>query len=343
MSVDSTSNLERMTFKFNQKNKMSIASNIVDTVGNTPLIKLNHVTEGLEAEVYVKGEFFNPLFSVKDRIGKSMIEAAEADGQLKPGGSIIEATSGNTGIALAFVARAKGYKCILTMPETMSVERRVLLRSLGADIVLTPGPKGMGGAIAKAKQLLAEDLSAFGPSQFDNPANPEIHRQTTAEEIWADSEGNIDAIVTGVGTGGTITGVAEVIKSRNPDFVAIAVEPENSPVIGGGSPGPHKIQGIGAGFIPPNLNTEIVDGTITVTNEDAFEMAQKLAQLEGIPAGISTGANVWSAIEVAKRPEFKGKRIVTVGCSSTERYLSTPLAESYREEVTNLPVAELPE
>ncbi|MBC8148205.1 MAG: cysteine synthase A, partial [Verrucomicrobiaceae bacterium] len=279
---------------------MSIASNIVDTVGSTPLIKLNHVTEGLEAEVYVKAEFFNPLFSVKDRIGKSMIEAAEADGQLKPGGSIIEATSGNTGIALAFVARAKGYKCILTMPETMSIERRILLRSLGADIVLTPGPKGMGGAIAKAKQLLAEDLSAFGPSQFDNPANPEIHRQTTAEEIWADSEGNIDAIVTGVGTGGTITGVAEVIKSRNPDFVAIAVEPENSPVIGGGSPGPHKIQGIGAGFIPPNLNTEIVDGTITVTNEDAFEMAQKLAQLEGIPAGISTGAHVWSAIAVAK-------------------------------------------
>ncbi|HBE96664.1 MAG TPA: cysteine synthase A [Verrucomicrobiales bacterium] len=322
---------------------MSTASNIVDTVGSTPLIKLNHVTEGLEAEVYVKAEFFNPLFSVKDRIGKSMIETAEENGQLKPGGSIIEATSGNTGIALAFVARAKGYKCILTMPETMSIERRVLLRSLGADIVLTPGPKGMGGAIAMAKQLLAEDPSAFGPSQFDNPANPEIHRQTTAEEIWADSEGNIDAIVAGVGTGGTITGVAEVIKSRNPNFVAIAVEPENSPVIGGGSPGPHKIQGIGAGFIPPNLNTEIVDGTITVTNENAFEMAQKLAQLEGIPAGISTGANVWSAIEVAKRPEFKGKRIVTVGCSSTERYLSTPLAESYREEVINLPVAELPD
>ncbi|MDA7880742.1 cysteine synthase A [Akkermansiaceae bacterium] len=322
---------------------MSIASNIVDTVGNTPLIKLNHVTEGLDAEVFVKAEFFNPLFSVKDRIGKSMIEAAEADGRLKPGGSIIEATSGNTGIALAFVARAKGYKCILTMPETMSIERRVLLRSLGADIVLTPGPKGMGGAIAKAKQLLAEDPSAFGPSQFDNPANPEAHRQTTAEEIWADSEGDIDAIVTGVGTGGTITGVAEVIKARNPNFIAIAVEPENSPVIGGGSPGPHKIQGIGAGFIPPNLNTDIVDGTITVTNEDAFAMAQKLAQLEGIPAGISTGANVWAAIEVAKRPEFKGKKIVTIGCSSTERYLSTPLAESYREEVMNLPVAELPE
>ncbi|MDB4412434.1 cysteine synthase A [Akkermansiaceae bacterium] len=311
--------------------------------GNTPLIKLNNVTEGLDAEIFVKAEFFNPLFSVKDRIGKSMIETAEAEGKLKPGGSIIEATSGNTGIALAFVARAKGYKCILTMPETMSIERRLLLRSLGADIVLTPGPKGMGGAIAMAKKLLADDPSAFGPSQFDNPANPEVHRKTTAEEIWADSDGNIDAIVCGVGTGGTITGVAEVLKAKNPDFKAIAVEPENSPVIGGGSPGPHKIQGIGAGFIPGNLNTEILDGTITVTNEDAFEMAQKLAQLEGIPAGISTGANVWAAIEVAKRPEFKGKRIVTIGCSSTERYLSTPLAESYREEVMNLPVAELPE
>ena len=322
---------------------MSIANNIVDTVGNTPLIKLNHVTEGLDAEIFVKAEFFNPLFSVKDRIGKAMIETAEAEGKIKPGGSIIEATSGNTGIALAFVARAKGYKCILTMPETMSIERRVLLRSLGAEIVLTPGPKGMGGAIAMAKQLLAEDPSAFGPSQFDNPANPEVHRKTTAEEIWADSDGNIDAIVCGVGTGGTITGVAEVLKTKNPDFKAIAVEPENSPVIGGGSPGPHKVQGIGAGFIPKNLNTEVLDGTITVTNEDAFEMAQKLAQLEGIPAGISTGANVWCAIEVAKRPEFKGKRIVTIGCSSTERYLSTPLAESYREEVMNLPVAELPE
>lgn len=322
---------------------MNIAKNIVDTVGNTPLIKLNNVTEGLGAEIFVKAEFFNPLFSVKDRIGKAMIETAEADGSLKPGGSIIEATSGNTGIALAFVARAKGYKCILTMPETMSIERRVLLRSLGAEIVLTPGAKGMGGAIAKAKQLLAEDPSAFGPSQFDNPANPEVHRKTTAEEIWADTDGDIDAIVAGVGTGGTITGVAEVIKSRNPNFKAIAVEPENSPVIGGGSPGPHKIQGIGAGFIPKNLNTEIVDGTITVTNEDAFGMAQKLAQLEGIPAGISTGANVWAAIQVAKRPDFQGKRIVTVGCSSTERYLSTPLAEKYREEVMNLPVAELPE
>lgn len=316
---------------------------MVDTVGNTPLIKLNSVTEGLEAEVYVKAEFFNPLFSVKDRIGKAMIETAEVSGELKPGGTIIEPTSGNTGIALAFVARAKGYKCILTMPETMSIERRVLLRSLGAEIVLTPGPKGMGGAIAKANQLLEEDPSAFGPGQFDNPANPEVHRQTTAEEIWADTEGDVDALVAGVGTGGTITGVGEVIKSRNPDFKVIAVEPENSPVIGGGSPGPHKIQGIGAGFIPGNLNTEIIDETITVTNEEAFEMAQKLAQQEGLPAGISTGANVASALKIASRPEFAGKRIVTIGCSSTERYLSTPLAESYREEVMNLPVAELPQ
>ncbi|MGJ8694917.1 MAG: cysteine synthase A [Verrucomicrobiaceae bacterium] len=321
---------------------MSIASNMVDTVGNTPLIKLNSVAEGLGAEVYVKAEFFNPLFSVKDRIGKAMIETAEAEGKLKPGGTIIEPTSGNTGIALAFVARAKGYKCILTMPETMSIERRVLLRTLGAEIVLTPGPKGMGGAIAKANQLLAEDPSAFGPGQFDNPANPEVHRQTTAEEIWKDTDGNIDALVAGVGTGGTLTGVGEVLKSRNPNFKVFAVEPENSPVISGGAPGPHKIQGIGAGFIPGNLNTEIIDEVLTVTNEEAFEMAQKLAMQEGLPAGISTGANVASALKIAARPEFAGKRIVTIGCSSTERYLSTPLAEHYREEVMNLPVSELP-
>ena len=322
---------------------MSIASNIVDTVGNTPLIRLNKVTEGLDCEVFVKAEFFNPLFSVKDRIGKAMIEAAEKAGELKPGGTIVEATSGNTGIALAFVARAKGYGCVLTMPETMSIERRILLRSLGAEIVLTPGPRGMGGAIAKAKQILAETENSFGPSQFDNPANPQVHRDTTAEEIWKDTEGKIDAIVAGVGTGGTITGVGEVLKSRNPDFKVFAVEPENSPVIGGGSPGPHKIQGIGAGFIPGNLNTPIIDEAITVTNEEAFEMAQKLAQLEGLPAGISTGANVASALKIAARDEFKGKRIVTIGCSSTERYLSTPLAETYREEVTKLPVAELPD
>ncbi|MFC5049917.1 cysteine synthase A [Rubritalea spongiae] len=318
-----------------------LAQNMVDTVGNTPLIKLNKLTEGLDAEIYVKGEFFNPLFSVKDRIGKAMIETAEKDGSLKPGGTIIEPTSGNTGIALAFVARAKGYKCILTMPETMSLERRVLLRLLGAEIVLTPGPKGMGGAIAKAKQLLAEDPTAFGPSQFDNPANPQVHRETTAEEIWEALDGDVDFLVAGVGTGGTITGVSEVIKSRKEGFKTYAVEPENSPVIGGGSPGPHKIQGIGAGFIPGNLNVDTVDGTITVTNEDAFETAQKLAQEEGLPAGISTGANVWAAIELAKRPEAKGKKIVTIGCSSTERYLSTPLAEKVREEVANLPVSEI--
>ena len=318
-----------------------IANNLVETVGNTPLIKLNHLTEGLEAEVLVKAEFFNPLFSVKDRIGRSMIETAEKDGSLKPGGTIIEPTSGNTGIALAFVARAKGYRCILTMPETMSIERRVLLRMLGAEIVLTPGPKGMGGAIAKAKQLIEEaGDGAFGPGQFDNPANPEAHRQTTAEEIWDATDGNIDAFVAGVGTGGTLTGVSEVLKARC-DMKSIAVEPAASPVISGGSPGPHKIQGIGAGFIPGNLNVDIIDETICVSNEDAFETARLVTQLEGLPVGISSGANIWAALQLAKRPEYKGKRIVTVACSSTERYLSTPLAETAKEEVSNLPVAEI--
>jgi len=325
---------------------MPIADNMVATVGNTPLIRLNHVTAGLDAEICVKAEFFNPLFSVKDRIGKSMIEAAEKDGTLKPGGLIIEPTSGNTGIALAFVARAKGYRCILTMPESMSIERRVLLRLLGAEIVLTPRARGMGGAIAMAKKLLEQTPGAFGPGQFDNPANPQVHRETTAEEIWVATEGNIDVFVAGVGTGGTITGVSEVIKSRR-ELKTFAVEPVGSPVITQAKageelkPGPHMIQGIGAGFIPGNLNLDIVDDTIQVTNEDAFATAQALAQLEGLPAGISTGANVWAAMQIAKRPEFKGKRIVTVGCSSTERYLSTPLAESVREEVTNLPVQEI--
>ena len=319
----------------------NIANNLVETVGNTPLIKLNSVTEGLGAEVLVKAEFFNPVFSVKDRIGRSMIETAEKDGSLKPGGTIIEPTSGNTGIALAFVARAKGYRCILTMPETMSMERRVLLRMLGAEIVLTPGPKGMGGAIAKAKQLLEEaGGDAFGPGQFDNPANPEVHRQTTAEEIWRDTDGKIDAFVAGVGTGGTLTGVSEVLKSRC-DMKSFAVEPADSPVIGGGQPGPHKIQGIGAGFIPGNLNTDIIDEVIAVTNEDAFATAQKVAQNEGIPVGISSGANIWAAMQLAQRPEFAGKRIVTVACSSTERYLSTPLAEKVKEEVSGLEVSEI--
>lgn len=319
---------------------MHIAENMVATVGNTPLIRLNKITADCGAEICVKAEFFNPLFSVKDRIGKSMIEAAERDGSLKPGGLIIEPTSGNTGIALAFVARAKGYRCILTMPESMSTERRVLLRLLGAEIVLTPRAKGMSGAIAKAKQLIGENPGAFGPGQFDNPANPQVHRETTAEEIWRDTDGEIDAFVAGVGTGGTITGVAEVIKGRR-ELHTVAVEPTASPVISGGDPGPHMIQGIGAGFIPGNLNTDVIDETIRVSNEDAFDIAQKLAQEEGLPAGISTGANVWAAMQVGSRPEFKGKRIVTVGCSSTERYLSTPLAEKVREEVSQLPVSEV--
>jgi cysteine synthase len=319
---------------------MNIAENMVATVGNTPLIRLNHVTAGLGAEICVKAEFFNPLFSVKDRIGKSMIEAAERDGSLKPGGLIIEPTSGNTGIALAFIARSKGYRCILTMPESMSIERRVLLRLLGAEIVLTPRARGMNGAIAMAKQLLQENEGAFGPGQFDNPANPQVHRETTAEEIWRDTDGKIDAFVAGVGTGGTITGVGEVLKSRG-DVKIFAVEPTASPVISGGQPGPHMIQGIGAGFIPKNLNVSVIDEVLLVSNEDAIATAQALAQVEGLPAGISTGANVWCAMQLAKRPEYQGKRIVTVGCSSTERYLSTALAEKVREEVTNLPVREI--
>ena len=320
---------------------MNIAENMVATVGNTPLIRLNHLTAGLDAEVCVKAEFFNPLFSVKDRIGKSMIEAAERDGSLKPGGLIIEPTSGNTGIALAFIARSKGYRIILTMPESMSIERRVLLRLLGAEIVLTPRARGMNGAIAMAKKLIGENPGSFGPGQFDNPANPQVHRETTAEEIWRDTDGEVDVFVAGVGTGGTITGVGEVLKARRPSVRIIAVEPAASPVISGGAPGPHMIQGIGAGFIPKNLNVAVLDETILVSNEDALATAQALAQQEGIPAGISTGANVWAALQVAKRPESKGKRIVTIGCSSTERYLSTALAEKVREEVTNLAVQEI--
>ena len=310
-------------------------------VGNTPMVRLNGIASGCKAEVYVKAEGYNPLLSVKDRIGKAMIEAAEADGLLKPGGTIIEPTSGNTGIALAFVARVKGYRCILTMPETMSIERRVLLNMLGAEIILTPGPKGMGGAIAKAKKLLEDDPEAFGPGQFDNPANPEVHRKTTAEEIWRDTDGKIDVFVAGVGTGGTITGVSEVLKARNPNLHTVAVEPAASPVISGGAPGPHKIQGIGAGFIPGNLNVDIVDEVMQVSNEDALETAQQLCLLDGFPAGISSGATVWCALEVARREEMTGKRVVVIAASTTERYLSTPLAESAREEVANLPVAEI--
>jgi len=310
-----------------------IFNDIVATVGNTPLIKLNRIATGLQANVYVKAEFFNPLASVKDRIGRAMIEAGERDGRIKPGTVIVEPTSGNTGIALAFVCAARGYKLILTMPETMSVERRVLLRMLGAEIVLTPGAEGMKGAIARANDILAQHGDrGFMPQQFENPANPEIHRRTTAEEIWAATKGNIDAFVSGVGTGGTITGVSEVIKSRKA-MKTFAVEPTASPVLSGGKPGPHKIQGIGAGFIPKNCNTKIIDEVIQVANDDAFETARQLALQDGILGGISTGANVWAAIQVAKRPEFAGKNIVTVGCSFGERYISTALAEKARQEV----------
>ena len=307
---------------------------ITSTIGNTPLVKINRTAEGIDANIYLKCEFFNPLASVKDRIGKAMIEAAECDGTLKPDSIVIEPTSGNTGIALAFICAAKGYKLILTMPETMSLERRVLLRMLGAEIVLTPGPKGMPGAIARAGELVEEyGEGAFMPQQFENPANPEIHRQTTAEEIWSATEGKIDAFVAGVGTGGTITGVSEVIKARK-ELYSVAVEPEASPVISGGQPGPHKIQGIGAGFIPKNCHTDVIDDVIQVSNEDAFETARNLSLNDGILGGISTGANVWAAMELAKRPEMAGKTIVTVGCSFGERYLSTPLAEKAREEMT---------
>ncbi|MDQ8179832.1 cysteine synthase A [Pelagicoccus sp. SDUM812005] len=305
---------------------------ITAAIGNTPLIKLNRLTEGCVADVYVKCEFFNPLSSVKDRIGKAMIEAAEKEGKLGEGSIIIEPTSGNTGIALAFIAAARGYRLILTMPETMSMERRILLKMLGAELVLTPGPKGMPGAIARATELVAEyGEKAFMPQQFENPANPEVHRQTTAEEIWEATEGKIDAFVAGVGTGGTITGVSEVIKGRK-ELYTVAVEPTNSPVLSGGQPGPHKIQGIGAGFVPKNCNKDIIDDVITVENEDAFQTAQDMALKEGISCGISSGANVWAAIQLAKRPEMKGKMIVTIAASAGERYISTPLGEKARAE-----------
>ena len=302
---------------------MPIAQSIADTIGNTPLIRLNKISADAGAEVLLKAEFFNPLFSVKDRIGKAMIEAAEKDGSLKPGGLIIEPTSGNTGIALAFVARAKGYRCILTMPESMSIERRVLLRLLGAELVLTPRARGMGGAIAKAKQLIEENPGSFGPGQFDNPANPEIHRKTTAEEIWRDTDGKIDAFVAGVGTGGTITGVSEVIKSRNPAMKTFAVEPVASPVISGGQPGPHMIQGIGAGFIPENLHTQAIDGAIQVDPEDAREMARRCAREEGLLVGISSGATL-AAIQQKLADLPAGARVLGFNYDTGERYLSVP-------------------
>jgi cysteine synthase A len=320
---------------------MPVANSILDTVGKTPLVRINNLTKDIDADIYLKCEFFNPLGSVKDRIGKAMIVAAEKEGKIKPDSVVIEPTSGNTGIALAFVCAARGYRLLLVMPETMSMERRVLFRMLGAELVLTPGPKGMGGAIAKAKQLVEEfGDKAFMPQQFENPANPEIHRQTTAEEIWADLNGDIDAFVSGVGTGGTITGVSEVIKSRK-DLYSVAVEPTDSPVLSGGKPGPHKIQGIGAGFVPKNCNTAVIDDVIQVSNDDAFATAQQLALSDGILGGISTGANLFAAIQLAKRDGMAGKKIVTIGCSFGERYLSTLLASKAMEEVTNLEVSPL--
>jgi cysteine synthase A len=318
---------------------MPIYNSVLETIGRTPLIKLNRVTEGLDATIVLKAEFFNPLGSVKDRIGLAMIEAGEKAGKITKDTVIVEPTSGNTGIALAFVAAAKGYKLILTMPESMSLERRTLLALLGAKLVLTPAAEGMKGAIAKARAILEETPNAFIPQQFENPANPEIHRKTTAEEIWNDTDGKVDILVSAVGTGGTITGVAEVIKPRKPGFQAIAVEPKDSPVITQTlkgeplKPGPHKIQGTGAGFVPGNLHLKAVDEVLTVTNDEALVMARRLAKEEGLLVGISTGANVFAAIQVAKRPENKGKLIVTIGCSTGERYLSTALAEEARKEV----------
>lgn len=304
---------------------MRIANSVIDLVGNTPLVRLNRITSGAVAEVAAKLEFYNPAHSVKDRIGVAMIEAAEKAGVIKPDTIIVEPTSGNTGIALAFVCAARGYKLILTMPESMSKERRMLLRAYGAELVLTPASEGMGGAIRKAEELATSDPRYFIPQQFENPANPEIHRRTTAEEIWRDTEGKVDILVAGIGTGGTLTGVAEVIKSRKPSFQAIAVEPDASAVLSGGQKGPHPIQGIGAGFIPGVLNTQIYDEVIRVKNEDAFDTARRMAKEEGILVGISSGAATWAAVQVARRPENTGKLIVVIIPSFGERYLSTAL------------------
>lgn len=314
--------------KLIRKNRPKIAEDITETIGNTPLVRLKRLGKGLPGELLAKLEMFNPLSSVKDRIGLAMIESAEKEGRLKPGMTIVEPTSGNTGIALAFVSAVKGYRLILTMPETMSVERRKLLKIFGAEIILTPGAEGMKGAVKKAEELLEKNPDYFMPQQFKNPANPEIHRKTTAVELWEDTDGRIDIVVGGVGTGGTITGVAELIKPLKPSFRVIAVEPFDSPVLSGGNPGPHKIQGIGAGFVPDVLNTKIIDEIIKVKNEDAGKTARRLAKEEGILAGISSGASAWAGLQVASRPENRGKMIVAVLPDTGERYLSTWLFEN---------------
>jgi cysteine synthase len=303
---------------------MKIANNVTELVGNTPLVRLNRVAEGSFATIVAKLEYFNPLSSVKDRIGIAMIEAAEKAGHVKPDTIFLEPTSGNTGIALAFVCAAKGYRCTLIMPDTMSMERRNLLRALGADLVLTPGAEGMPGAINRAEQMARDDRRYIIPQQFENPANPEIHRRTTAEEIWNDTEGKADILVAGVGTGGTITGVGQVIKARKPEFRCIAVEPAASAVLSGKPKGPHPIQGIGAGFVPKILDTSVIDEIVQVENQDAMNMARRLAREEGVFAGISSGAAVWAALQVGKRPECDGKMIVVIIPSTGERYLSTP-------------------
>ena len=316
---------------------MKVASNVTELIGNTPLVRLNRVSEGAQAEVLAKLEFYNPAHSVKDRIGFAMIDAAEKAGLINKDTVLVEPTSGNTGIALAMVAASKGYKLILTMPETMSKERRMLLRAYGADLVLTPGPDGMGGAIRKAEEIAASDPKKyFLPQQFKNPANPEVHRKTTAEEIWRDTDGKVDFLVAGIGTGGTITGVGEVIKSRKPSFQAIAVEPDASPVLSGGTKGPHPIQGIGAGFVPDVLNTQVYDEIIRVKNEDAFQTARRMAREEGLLVGISSGAATWAALQVANRAENAGKLIVVIIPSFGERYLSTALFADLAEAQPSL-------